>query len=511
METLKEIINVIGRHRVKNIEIIGMSSSRSSKLNELYNGIQSGLFSNDEEAIKHFYGEKSRDSKTYKKLKKRLQKRLINTIFFIDVNQPSYNEIQKAYYSSYKDWAAVKILLGKFARRTAIPIAKRILKNAMKFEFSDLALDVARVLRTHYGAIEINQKKYDKYNSYVKKYSELLNAELIAEEYYQKIVSSYNLSKSDNHEIEKLAIKYTKELKKYTTYLQSYRLNLNAFLTFALRFQIVNDYKNMQNECEKAVHFFEKKKYQASKNAIFLFLFKNLACCVQLKEFEKGEIIAKRCLQQLNEGIRNWFITLEQYLLLSLHTNNLIQAFEIFRKASENKNFDKLYDSESENWRVFEAYLHYFLSIDAIKIPDIEKQKLKPFRLSRFLNDMPVHSKEKRRRNIPILIIHVLFLLQKKDYEKVIDRVESLNLYCYRYLRKDDTFRSNCFIKMLLQLPKANFHREAAIRKTEKLYNKLVENPSNISMQASEIEIMPYEMLWEYVLDSLGNKIHVRR
>ncbi len=95
--------------------------------------------------------------------------------------------------------------------------------------------------------------------------------------------------------------------------------------------------------------------------------------------------------------------------------------------------------------------------------------------------------------------------------KKVIDRVESLNLYCYRYLRKDDTYRSNCFIKMLLQLPKANFHREAVVRKTEKLYNKLIENPSNLSMQASEIEIMPYEMLWEYVLDSLDNKIHPTR
>ena len=124
---------------------------------------------------------------------------------------------------------------------------------------------------------------------------------------------------------------------------------------------------------------------------------------------------------------------------------------------------------------------------------------------------MPVHSKDKRRRNIPILIIHVLFLLQQKKYEKVIDRVESLNLYCYRYLRKDDTYRSNCFIKMLLQLPKANFHREAVIRKTKKYHKMLVNNPSNLRMQSSEVEIMPYEMLWEYVLDSLDNNIRKKR
>ena len=64
---------------------------------------------------------------------------------------------------------------------------------------------------------------------------------------------------------------------------------------------------------------------------------------------------------------------------------------------------------------------------------------------------------------------------------------------------------------MLLQLPKANFHREAVVRKAKKYYDKLTENPSNLKMQASEIEIMPYEMLWEYVLDSLDNKAYSGR
>ncbi len=511
MKTLKEITNLITKHRVKNIEIIGSSSTYPSKISELYQGIQSGRFSNDDEAANYFYGSDSKDSLSYKKLKSRLQKRLINTIFFIDTNQPSYNEFQRAYYTSYKDWAAIKILLGKGARRTAIPIAERIIKNAIKFEFSDLALDIARILRTHYGAIESNPKKYDQYNNYVKKYFEILNAELLAEEYYQNLVSNYNFTKSSNYEIETLAIEYVKELKSYTNKLQSYRLNLYAFLTYALRYQIVNDYKNMLSECEKAVLYFESKKFQPSKSAIYNFLFKILACYIQLKEFKKGELTANRCLKLLQVGDSSWFNTLEQYLLLSLHTNNLSQAYQIFCNATENKNFNRLYESATENWRIHEAYIQYFISIGAIKLPPNVKPKLKEFRLTRFLNDMPVHSKDKRRRNIPILIIHVLFLLQKRQYEKVIDRVESLNQYCYRYLRKDETFRSNCFIKMLLKLPKANFHREAVVRKTEKFYNKLLQNPSNISMQATEAEIMPYEMLWEYVLDSLDNKVHAKR
>lgn len=511
MESLKELIRIITRDRVKNIEIIGNSSSNKNKLNEFYGGIQNGHFSNDNEAASYFYGPNSTESAGYKKLKKRLQRRLIDTIFFIDVNRTSYNEIQQAYYTSYKDWAAVKILLGRAARKTAIPIAERIIKNAIKFEFSDLVLDISRILRTHYGAIEGNQKKYNRYNDYVKQYLEILNAELIAEEHYQTLVRSYNNTKLDYSKVEVLAIQYTEELKRYSKYLQSYRLNLYSFLVFAMRHQIVNDYKNMILECEKAVHYFESKKFQPSKSALYNFLYKILACYIQLKEFKKGEKTVNRCLKLLLEGEANWFNTLEQYLLLSFHTNNLNQAYEIFCQATEHKNFNRLYEDATENWRAYEAYLYFFISIGAIQIQSDEKLKLKKFSLTRFLNDMPVHSKDKRRKNIPILIIHVLFLLQKRQYEKVIDRVESLNQYCYRYLRKDDTFRSNCFIKMLLQLPKANFHREAVVRKADKFYKKLIQNPSNMVVQASEIEIMPYEMLWEYVLNSLDNKVRYKK
>lgn len=506
METLKEIINIITRDRIKNIEIVGSKSGSSSKLDELYNGIQNGKFKTDEEAAAYFYGTNAANNENYKKLKKRLQKRLVNTIFFIDTNQPAYDEIQKAYYNCYKDWAAVKIMLGKGGRRAAIPIALGVVKKAVKFEFSDLALDISRILRNHYAAIDGDRSKYELYNSYVKKYCELLNAELMAEEYYQSLVGNYSLSKTTSRETETVAVEYTKELKQITKKLSSYRLNLYSYLTFVLRYQMVNDYKNMIRECEKALQNFESNKAQASKSAIYNFLYKMLACYIQLKEFEQGEKVANRCLGLLREGEANWFNTLEQYLLLSFHTDNLHRAFNIYCRAKENKGFKNLYSSATENWRVFEAYIQYFILIGAIRLSPSEEQMMKKFGLKKFLNDVPVHSKDKKRRNIPILIIHVLFLLQNKSYDLVMSRLESLNLYSHRYLLKDDTFRSNCFIKMLMQLPKANFNRIALKRKAEKYYIKLKQNPSNLSMQASEIEIMPYEILWDYVLNSLDSK-----
>ena len=135
----------------------------------------------------------------------------------------------------------------------------------------------------------------------------------------------------------------------------------------------------------------------------------------------------------------------------------------------------------------------------------IERKKI---RVNKFLNEVPIYSKDKRGTNITILILHILFLLQQGKYGVIIDRMESLKTYAHRYLRKDDTYRSNCFIKMLMQLPAADFHKQGVIRKAQKYWEKLQAVPLEVANQSAEIEIVPYEMLWEFVLESLDNRFH---
>nr|MBX2875750.1 hypothetical protein [Saprospiraceae bacterium] len=88
------------------------------------------------------------------------------------------------------------------------------------------------------------------------------------------------------------------------------------------------------------------------------------------------------------------------------------------------------------------------------------------------------------------------------------DKMESLQAYTHRYLREDDTYRSNCFIKMLLCLPAASFHKKAVLRKADKYWKKLQSKPIEQANQSAELEIVPYEMLWEFVLEGLDEKWH---
>ena len=104
-----------------------------------------------------------RKESKYQKLKSRLKRSLLNSIYFLDTKKANYTDRQKAYYEGNKDWAAAKILIGKNARIVAIQLCLKLLTLAEKFEFTDLSVDVLRILRLHFGAREGNVKKYEMY------------------------------------------------------------------------------------------------------------------------------------------------------------------------------------------------------------------------------------------------------------------------------------------------------------------------------------------------------------
>jgi hypothetical protein len=56
---------------------------------------------------------------------------------------------------------------------------------------------------------------------------------------------------------------------------------------------------------------------------------------------------------------------------------------------------------------------------------------------------------------------------------------------------------------MLLQIPKQNFDRTAVEKNTSKLLDKLKAVLLEKANQTFEIEIIPYEDLWEMALESL--------
>lgn len=506
MQALKELIQIVSTNKLSFAPAI--FENENSKLAAFYNQIATNQLHTDEQAADLFYKE-GKDSAGYKKLRGTLKNRLIDAVLLLDLNQFANTQRQKAQCRCYKDWAAVKMLMSKNANTAGIALCQRLLKRAKKYEFTELVMETASLLRVYYGTVGGELRKFEHYNDLFKYYRSIWNQENLAEELYTELVVRYVKSKATQPEIYAQASNYYEKIAAPIEKYNTYRLHLSGKLIQMMIHTSTNNYPEASQLCDKIIRFFESKEYVAA-TPLQIFWYQKIVCCVQLRQFEQGKNAIKQCLMYQEEGSYNWFKMQQMHILLSFHTRSYQQAYEQFAMLVNHPQYSNLPEHFSETIRIYGAHLYYLSAIGKIEL--LEKDRyFHNFRLAKFVNDTPIFSKDKRGMHIPILIIQILLLTLDRKYGLVIDKIDAIEKYCSRYLRKDDTFRSNCFIKMLLQIPISNFHRISVERKTKVFVNRLLEMPIELAQQTHDVELIPYEDLWEFALSSLQNGFYTSR
>ncbi len=503
MGLLSEMISVLGRHKLKRIEVIGNPGEHTGKLYDLYNGLQSGLFESEEEAAQAIYNAPASDRR-FQKLKNKLKTRLINSLMFVDPNQPRFNDASVARFNCLKLFTAQQVLDFYLGTQGVGELHAKVLKEAEKYGINYLALEASRVIRKR-AVITGNVKLLAEMNKKIRRYQKMVEAECMAEEFYYDVGMAFSRSRGIQSQLLEEAIEREKLLRPFVDEYNTPSLTYYGYHFFALRYMLGKDYVGSIRECQTALD-----KMASEKNSLdlhrFSLMFRMLQCHLQLKNYEEGEKVVKECLKFTEtRSIYNHFITREMHFLLNMHSEKYQKGYAIYLEAINSAKYKALNSHLKENWKIYGAFIQYLVEIGIIETEEGTATKAK-FRLGKFLNEVPNYSKDKRGLNIPILIIQTLFLLHRGRFNEVIDRTEALNTYVYRYLKKDENYRSNCFVKMILTLPQADFHRQGVIRKANKYYQKLLAEPLELSGESSEIEIIPYERLWEMVLNSLEDK-----
>ena len=509
MKTLLELVGIITKGKARRIEVLGRATDTNSKVADLYDALCTGKVKTDKEAMRYLYGASPKAS-SYRNLKAGLKKRLFNTLLFINLGDPSLNEHEKAYYRCQKDWAAVKVLLRMGARNVAIRLAEKTLQLALRFDLTEIVVQASQVLRFHYGARIGNLKKMKNYGLLHQKYMKVWQSESLAEEYYTLLVANYINERSVKEQARGQALAYYERLKGAMAEYPTYRLLFLGNLIRIIAYRSVNDYRKTVEACKEGIRAFEAKNYEV-KTPIYTLLHQQILAHIQLKQLEKGECTARRAAQLIPAGTVNWFVNMELLLILSLHTRQYQRAYEVFLEAISHRGFQKLREIDKEQWRINGAYIHFLLEIGKAAAGK-GQSCLRKFRLGRFLNEVPVFSRDKQGMNVAILIIQILFLIVKKRYGDTIGRIDAINKYRVRYLCRDKALkRSNYFVKLLLQIPLCNFHKTAVLRRSEEYFERLKALPIEVANQPHGIEVLPYEDLWSFALESLEPKFYKRR
>lgn len=496
MRDLTELVHSLHWGKLKSSVLWNVVLPTDTKMAQLFDLLHQQKATTEEEAAALLYGAPTALGKL-RSLKNKLKERLLEVIFLLDFQEPNFTDRQKAHYECNKRWATAMTLLSKKIKTAGIEQLELMLRHTQHFEFTELSMNAAHHLRLHYGTIVGDPEKYELYRNLYRQCQSVWSMENEAEELYTDLISGYTSSRAPQKDVAKQAEAHFKCIAPYLAECSSFRLHLSGRLLQMMIYSGRNDYRAMADLCEDALAFFRQKPYE-SHLPLQVFYYQLVVCCVQLRDFGRGQAIIRQNADIYEPGTFNWFKVQELYFLLALHTQHYDDAFDACEMASRHPGLAQQPDQIREMWKIYEAYTHFLT-----RIRRADRLPAPKFKMARFLNEIPVFSKDRRGMNIPVLIVQILSDIVEKRYDSILDRVEAIEKYTARYLKKDEHFRSNCFLKMLVQIPEAAFHREGAARKAERYRTQLRQMPLEIANQSHEIEIIPYEDLWEMILDSL--------
>lgn len=501
MRDLIELANLLNKTKLKTSGALDIILEPGSKMQQMYEAIISQRIQSDEDAAT-WQLESDDDPSKLPNLKNKLKDRMLDSVFLLDFKEPGFSDRQKAYFECYKKWAAGMILVMRNAKVSGYDLLEKLLRHTIRYEFTELTCDILRLLRIHYSTAGGDLKKYETIREQLHHYQEIWHMENRAEDFNAELISRYVNSKATKMEVSEQAKLYYSIIKDDLEKCDSFKLQLFGRLIQIFAYSSVNDYVATARLCEGAVAFFDRKDYD-SGFPLQVFYYNLITCYLQLREFEKGQAIIERCQNLVDSGSFNWFKLQELSFLLAMHTAHYEAAAQVLGRVMDNVHFDKQSFQITEIWKIYHAYIHFLIKIGKLPETVISSHRTAKFKLSKFLNETPVFSKDKRGMNIPILIVQILYNLVDRDYQQCMDRMEGIEKYCSRYLKQNDTFRSNCFIKMLLQIPTYAFHQDRVNRNTRKLFEMLYSVPMEVANQTYEIEIIPYETLWQLTVNSL--------
>lgn len=495
MVTLVE--QVIHNHE----DLLTFLSKNNRDVLKLFHAIQGNCFRTEAEAIeKAKVGERTK----FRQVAKELLRCLEQMVLMIDYDRPVLDELNHARIRGYQLMATVKSLVPLACKNGARRAAEALLKLGQQYARPEFVVEAAKVLMDYASVAGDNPAEFERYMSIYEEYSQwrLLEERILI--YLNKITLPYVKKKALQNENGAFALHCVNEFEPYVGTIPSHGFHLAFYSLKSKMYMIEARHQAATSIHEEAIAYFNARPYPCN-TALNIFYYLEIANCVYLAQYERGQGCLEKALELAQIGSVNWFNTLELGFYLRMHEQHWLGAAEIYTLATRHKRFNVLRDTKREIWHILGAYLYIMQKLSGAEIPDGMVPKIKS---SKFRNEVKDFAHDKMGMNIAILAAEVLLDFVEGKEDELWDRISALEKYRERYLRNNEnTHRSQLFIKILTILSKYNYDRSKFLEKAAPYLAEMHTAPLQISNQAHELEIVPYEQL----VRAIAGRLQARR
>lgn len=497
MEDLIILVQFFQGTKFKSGGLLNVLLEPETQMRQLFNALASGQIKTDEDALREIPS-LNHSVSILATVKSKLKERLNDALLLVEFNDTETNSRQKAYLECIKKWAAITILLSRNFRELGLQRLEQLLRYARRFEFTDMTIEILYMLRLQSGLIYGRELQYHEYDALLQRYQDIRTKEDLAETLYANLMIDFVNSKSEKREIAEKAAIYFEQLAPFLETYDSFRLHIFGRLLQIAIYDNQNDHQRVIQLCASAIAFFEKKPYK-SFSALQVFYYSELVGHLNLRQYGHCRAVAIQYRGLFQTGSYNWFKWEELHFLAEFNAGEYEAALAIWLQATDRPEYAELPPSIAETWKIFEAYLLFLMKCGRLK----ERKDGKRFRIAKIWNEIHFSSRDKSGMNIPILIIQFLLALADKEYGQCIDREEGLAKYRTRYLKPENAGRSHYFFKILELIPKNNFNASAVRSNAQPFLEQMMSISHKSANQNFEVEVIPYETLWEIVISIL--------
>lgn len=497
MKSLLEISRIVTRKKLAHIEILDDSEAqqKQSKFNEFYKGILSNQFRSDQEAAEILYSCEPQDAR-YRQLKSRFRKRLLNTLFFLDLNKTSVSNYEQAHYHAQKEWALINILRDQGAYYSAAQMSRQLLGITQKYHLTNLRINLLRFLR-EYALLEGDTAAFQTADAELQQLLEQFQAEAQAESLFLRVQLLYLHPAADTRQPELLEL--CNELLGLSDRNHSPWIYFYMYQAWAMQYLMEKDAVAAIDICTQALAYLDTLPRFYPEDVWIKFYICQMTACLYLLDYKGGMAVAEKVLPGLEAGSNSWFVFMEYYLLLAAHTAHYNHAMAIFNHVATSVQFYRRPAIEQYKWRVVGSYIACCLKMQGME-DRVVRVKMKD-------NLLSMAAAEPAGRSFLLLedILAVVNYITDRQWVKADNALDKLRQWANRQSASEHTLRQLLFVRLLLQLKKAKY-QPLQVQQPVKYLEMLQPMPVYRAVP-QQLEVIPYQHLWKLITHWLETRV----
>lgn len=495
MNEIANLARIVTSRSLATLPILDLHSRQPNKENQFVASLTNSPEATQLQVVKLLYGRATASNvRALQRLQSRVRSKLLNQLYFLDHSDPRHLVSRRYELECLDLLHKVSILYAEREYKLSERLLLRCVRLAEQGEFTQYLVQSARMLRNLY-AEQQQTIAFKKISKVLVRAQQVLAWEDEAEQLFTETQLALNGTVAARRAV--LAL-----LPERMTQLEALHRRARSFITYNTGYRMRVAYEELQGNFQEIIRVtalasrrLRDGKLNARRFDIRFNHFMSIYAYLRSRQPAQGLRLAGEYARDFHPSSGNWFYFQEQHVLLALHAEQYERAQQLLDVITKNSAYLIQREAALQRWDLYKAYIEFVL-------PPQRAATARQRQMAQWALILPEYSRDKLGHNVAILVLQVLYFLRERNLEAVLLRLERLRKYQQRHLHEPTTLRSRLFLRLLQVIVEKNFDATKAAERGKAIQQLLRDTPPPGNAFA-EVEIIPYEHLWELVLGLL--------